>query len=120
MSSNDWAAVGQMGAFVVAIAALVVAIVFRNGTKASRAELRQAKDQAARSAAAAEASAQAAAEAVAEARRLNEIAELELAALSEEREVQLQEEEDPVPRADRVARRRYVARRQARGQDAQG
>lgn len=87
---------GRLGAFVVAIAALVVSIAFRNGTKASRDAIQEAKDHAARSAAAAEVSAKAAAESVAEAKRSNELAELDLAARAEEAERKLQDEANAV------------------------
>jgi chromosome segregation ATPase len=63
VNANVWAAIGQVGAFVVAMGALIVALVSRKEAK--------------RSAAAAEASAQAAQDAVQEARRANDLTESE-------------------------------------------
>jgi hypothetical protein len=63
VDANVWAAIGQVGSFVVAIVALVYAIVSRK--------------EAARSATAAEVSAEAAKDAVQEAKRANELTESE-------------------------------------------
>jgi hypothetical protein len=65
-----WQAIGQVGAFVVAIAALIFAIVSRRDSK-------EALFRAARSATAAEVSAKAAKDAVREAKRANELTESE-------------------------------------------
>jgi hypothetical protein len=68
VSADEWAALGQVGSFVVAIGALIFAIVSRKDSK-------EALDGAARSATAAEVSAQAAKDAVREAARANELTE---------------------------------------------
>jgi hypothetical protein len=70
VEANEWAAIGQVGSFVVAILALIFAIVSRKDSK-------EALFRAARSATAAEVSAKAAKDAVREAKRANELTESE-------------------------------------------
>jgi hypothetical protein len=70
VNANDWAAIGQVGSFLVAIGALVFAIVSRRDSK-------EALFRAARSETAAEVSAKAAKDAVQEAKRANELTESE-------------------------------------------
>jgi hypothetical protein len=70
VNANVWAAIGQVGSFLVAIGALMFAIVSRKDSK-------EALFRAARSATAAKVSAKAAKDAVREAKRANELTESE-------------------------------------------